>query len=707
MLNYSYTPNWSDLLRIFQKKNNFYSIIKEKWCSGSKNFIRFFSRSSWIVFLLVCIKTKQKKNEKVVIWLPNYYCSETLYLIKKLNIILCYYEIDKNFFPSENSLKNLSNSTKPDIIIFCHFFGKNRFCSSLKTFSTRFGAWLLEDCTHCISADGNIGKYGDVTFFSPYKFFPMPNGSIMTTSIDFLKKNNLDFFTNENLFNSFLNNSLKLLNFKKKNNNYYIFKWFLKKILTKLYLNFISIQEFSFDQKVNNLNYFNHPKLDFFSINILINYAKKINREKEKRIRMLMLWRHYLSQYPLFKNDNFVLNDDKDMITPYFFLISDLEKNILAKYQFLKKKNIPILTWPSLPNNNKYNFNSAKLFRNSIIFLPLHDQSKDLVKKIKKTNIKEKIFFFKKVSDQKWKDFFNKLNFSNLLQSFEYGESLKASNHLKVRRYLITDNLGNKIAIIQVLEKKLFIFKFIRINRGPILFPDVTEDVLRSLIFSIIEKYKNKFYFLSFSPELLLKFDNIFLKKNFLSIYFKPPAWQSSFLNLSNEISFIEQNLRGNWRNQLRRSIKNNIAVEIDNSQKSIENIIYLNTLDSKIKNYKTIDKKFLKIFLSKTNKIILNALHNNSLIAKICVVLHGSSSTYLIGWSNKQGRELNAINYLLWKAIENLKSNGIKYFDLGGFDRDASESIFSFKSGVGGSEYKLVGKSSFFNNFFFDRFYF
>jgi len=121
-----------------------------------------------------------------------------------------------------------------------------------------------------------------------------------------------------------------------------------------------------------------------------------------------------------------------------------------------------------------------------------------------------------------------------------------------------------------------------------------------------------------------------------------------------------------------------------------------LSAIYSKLHNYNSINKKFLKFFLQNSECKILNAYNNNTLISSICISVHGFSSTYLLGWSNYEGRKLNAMNLLIWKAILDLKKNEIQYFDLGGFDNDKSTGVTNFKIGIGGSNYKLVGNSFF-----------
>ena len=84
---------------------------------------------------------------------------------------------------------------------------------------------------------------------------------------------------------------------------------------------------------------------------------------------MSMLWYRYLNQFSIFNEEDFKINSFFFQKVPYFFLVSSDEDKILEKYLFLKKKKIPVLTWPSLPKVIKEKqFCRANQFRKSFFF---------------------------------------------------------------------------------------------------------------------------------------------------------------------------------------------------------------------------------------------------------------------------------------------------------------------------------------------------
>ena len=62
MFNYSYIPKWRDLFNFFIKKKNSQdiNIIKEIWGKNGKDYLKLFTRSSWIIYLIAFNELKKK-----------------------------------------------------------------------------------------------------------------------------------------------------------------------------------------------------------------------------------------------------------------------------------------------------------------------------------------------------------------------------------------------------------------------------------------------------------------------------------------------------------------------------------------------------------------------------------------------------------------------------------------------------------------------
>ena len=77
---------------------------------------------------------------------------------------------------------------------------------------------------------------------------------------------------------------------------------------------------------------------------------------------------------------------------------------------------------------------------------------------------------FKEItSKEEWRSYEKKVDFGNLLQSWEYGEA-KASKRWVARRFVIFDDNEVFISLVQAFETKIGLgFKAIRLNRGPLV----------------------------------------------------------------------------------------------------------------------------------------------------------------------------------------------------------------------------------------------
>lgn len=78
--------------------------------------------------------------------------------------------------------------------------------------------------------------------------------------------------------------------------------------------------------------------------------------------------------------------------------------------------------------------------------------------------------------------------------------------------------------------------------------------------------------------------------------------------------------------------------------------------------------------------------------VAAMMFLIHGTAASYQVGWSNDQGRDLNAHNLLLWQASKELAARGVRTLDLGGVNTGRSAGLARFKLGTGGQVHSLTG---------------
>lgn len=78
--------------------------------------------------------------------------------------------------------------------------------------------------------------------------------------------------------------------------------------------------------------------------------------------------------------------------------------------------------------------------------------------------------------------------------------------------------------------------------------------------------------------------------------------------------------------------------------------------------------------------------------IAAMLFARHGTGASYLIGWSDHQGRKFSAHNLLMWRAMGDLAAMGVVAIDLGLCDACTNPGLARFKRGAGATLEDLGG---------------
>jgi hypothetical protein len=116
-------------------------------------------------------------DRDVRVWVPEYFCDQALWPIRQQRTSLHFYPVDDRGRPDWERLD--PKAAPPDLFLLVHFFGHASDSAQARTFCDQNGAVLIEDATQALGPDGVIGREGDFVFYSPWKFFPVPNGALM------------------------------------------------------------------------------------------------------------------------------------------------------------------------------------------------------------------------------------------------------------------------------------------------------------------------------------------------------------------------------------------------------------------------------------------------------------------------------------------------------------------------------------------------
>ena len=317
---------------------------------------------------------------------------------------------------------------------------------------------------------------------------------------------------------------------------------------------------------------------------------------------------------------------------------------------------------------------------------------------IKNFKRKDNKFIVEEIEIYEYRKIYENLKFANLshIQTPGYYLNKNDSYYLKV-------SYKNNVYGIVSLTKKTFCFgliKFIRINDGPLICEEFQK--YKYLLLFKIFRFINKKYtkFISFSPPFIYRYDKPFKRINLIKLRSFPT--KTYIVNLLNTEQELLTNLRGNWRNGLKKGLKLVKAKEI-NDIGMMKNILL------EYNNY-AIDLSFTPISQEKCMKWFFNDLKNNGLLGlkiyqafslkepqknlgSIGVLFFKDKALYLFGFTNDIGRKFQANTLLLWHAIMDSKKKGLKEFDLGGFNKNTSNGIKKFKEGLNGRIIETLGE--------------
>mgnify|MGYP001344065426 CR=1 FL=1 len=674
----------------------FFNAKKKFWNPNQNELFFYLSRSSWSIFFICLLRLKKSTKKKINIFLPEYFCKDPIPLLKMGNINIVYYEIDDEFYPDLQNIKKISEKVTPDIFLTVHYFGKPIVSNDLKMFCIKNNCWYIEDATHCIKRDKNIGDQGDFVLFSPYKHLALPNGAISIVRSAGPSKLNLEDFSNINI-NRFFKTEIQKFESNKDlitNDTFFSLKWIFKKSIVSL-INKTSLlkrfytRNYKEGLKLNDPEVKYHYKISYLSKFLLVRYdLNKIS-------------------YIICRNQNFfkdALSDKIKIHEAYKFIPSysslplymlPIKLNSINEAIDLINKGIPIVKWPLFP---KESLKSSKKFKN-IYFISLnHTISEKYFKSIFNHKRDLKKIKISKSSPEECLEI-EGLNSSNinLTQSPYYGKSKSYVEYKEIDFYQI-EIINQPVGYFQILKKKYFnIITLLRINRGPILIDSISINDRINIILKIL-KFGNIFRFkiLSITTDSsYFSIESLYLK-GLRSFRLKFTNWKSSLIYLNKSIENILIDLKPKWRNSLRKALKEEI--DINKSSKAIDINIVLqhNIEDAKKKKYKGINPEIINkmVEIQSLNECIyaFRAEHKGKDVGGILVSRQKKNIIYLIGWSSKAGRKLNVNYILLWEAIIYFKSIDCKIFDLGGLFGNDSPIDF-FKLGMNGNYYENSGE--------------
>ena len=280
-----------------------------------------------------------------------------------------------------------------------------------------------------------------------------------------------------------------------------------------------------------------------------------------------------------------------------------------------------------------------------------------------------------------------------LQQDWAYGTSLKALGIECHRAEVILK--GETVALAQFICRRYGLIVGVALcTRGPLwLKPMHAEDkrrIYRELKRSLPMK---KPRFALFSPDITDASD-----PSVGQLTRVMTGYSTVMIDLTLPPEQLRSAMEGRWRNRLVAAERAGLDI-IHTAADSNEYrwLLEEERAQRESKNFYGLPLEFVETYLksraqaSKT-ALILHAELEKERVAAMLFLVHGSAATYHVGWSNEIGRDSNAHNLLLWRALNELRQRGVRKLDLGGINTRQLAGISRFKIGSGGKVVTYAG---------------
>jgi len=578
------------ILKIFLFTKIKINLFKKKYLFNNQELI-LFNRSRWSLLFIVFLYKKFFKKKSIIVWVPSYFCNYALskirYYYKDVEFI--FYPINENLNLDINELKQINVKKKIDIFIKVNYFGKESNNLELTNLLYKNKSWLINDCTHCVTAENNFEKNCDFSIYSPHKFYSIPSGAICKINYNGINKK----FLKENIFNikklkkEFIKD-LDLETFKIYIFDFYCNLLWLSKRLINFFYKKIKIENFENESYQYYSDIDNKPFPGFFTKKLMINTIILDNQIIIERKKTFYIWKLIIKKI---LNDKFHYNFFlEDLEKPYNLILKSDEKNIKNIYKLLKNNLLPVSTWPDLPPEIKSNYLYQKTFqlRNNLIFLNLHPQTKQQLNFLNKykNNLKQNYYKIIEVtSNENWENYLKQVDSSYVTSINNYYQSFKL---FKSKKFII-NNESRNIGIFQICFITIGKLIFIRLNLGPCFFPNVTENIKKETInFISTNLFSDKIKFFLISPNLKFNEENIlFNNKNNISIY-SGVGWNSIKIDLKKDLKILKNKLKNSLRRDIvNKNISKKFIIKNINTHEEFSIFIENYNKQKKKKNYK------------------------------------------------------------------------------------------------------------------------
>jgi lipid II:glycine glycyltransferase (peptidoglycan interpeptide bridge formation enzyme) len=293
-----------------------------------------------------------------------------------------------------------------------------------------------------------------------------------------------------------------------------------------------------------------------------------------------------------------------------------------------------------------------------------------------------------------WTDFHRRHD-GSLQQAWAYGEALRSLG-IEVTR-VVAHEQGTWRACAQFIARRVLGYlSLASCSRGPV-FADDVDAAWRADFYRRVRRHLplRPLRVPLFSPNTRVPDWNPAEAQGMQRVL---TGYSTVMLDLERPADHLRSDMDPKWRNRLvRAETTQGLKIFSQPSRAQMQFVLAREGEQRKRRGFFALPTDFTLAYVAAHDKPatafrIVWAEMDRQTVASMLFLLHGSTATYHIGWANQSGRDSNAHNALLWRAMMDLPGCGVRWLDLGGVNTRDLAGISRFKLGAGGQIQTLPG---------------
>lgn len=306
-------------------------------------------------------------------------------------------------------------------------------------------------------------------------------------------------------------------------------------------------------------------------------------------------------------------------------------------------------------------------------------------------------------NEKQWADYCAEFSDYSLYQTWAYQESRAEKSGQKVVRIVVKDSSLKPVLLSQFRIQKvpLLGFKIAYAQKGPLVKrrdnTQISKDAFNVLRESL---YKEGVSIIRFAPNVIDNDENTVISEVLAEAGFQiagtEPPYRTFMVDVSDSEEGIRKRLRKSFRRDLKKAESAGLRVEVGTGKESFD---ILSSFYSDLKERKGFKGLEIEEFSDPQGKLdgiermkIFVAFSDEKAVASLLSTELGNTSIVLLAAANEEGFDCGA-SYLLWyRACVSAYENGMVFCDLGGIDPENNQSVYKFKSRLGGEDSSHIG---------------